>query len=85
MIWIGTNTTDRQASKASFQAWLGKDPRLNNTGDDIWLYDSQTAIVDYIAYGTNNTTFQLEILTLLVFESLQLDKTTMERLLRYCS
>lgn len=56
VIWIGTNTTDRQASGASFQAWLGKDPRLNNFGDDIWLYDSQTAIVDYIAYGTNNTT-----------------------------
>ncbi|WP_017317028.1 beta strand repeat-containing protein [Mastigocladopsis repens] len=54
VIWIGTNTSDRQASGATFQTWLGQSPSLNNTGDDVWLYDNQTQIVDYIAYGSGS-------------------------------
>jgi uncharacterized repeat protein (TIGR01451 family) len=53
VIWIGNNNVSHQAQKATFQAWLGQAPKLNNTGDDVWLYDSQTRIVDYIAYGNN--------------------------------
>jgi uncharacterized repeat protein (TIGR01451 family) len=55
VIWIGSNNTSTQAANAAFQAWLGQSsPKLNNAGDDIWLYDSQNQIIDYIAYGTNN-------------------------------
>lgn len=54
VIWVGdeTNTPDRKATGAKFQAWLGKAPKLNNSGDDMWLYDRDTKIVDYIAYGS---------------------------------
>lgn len=54
VIWIGDNTADHQASDAAFQDWLAQAPKLNNDGDDIWLYDDQTRVVDYVAYGTNN-------------------------------
>ncbi|OYD91035.1 hypothetical protein CDG77_16550 [Nostoc sp. 'Peltigera membranacea cyanobiont' 213] len=30
---------------------MGQTPKLNNSGDDIWLYDNQNKIIDYIAYG----------------------------------
>ena len=54
VIWVGdnTNTPDRTATGATFQAWLGKAPKLNNSGDDMWLYDKDNKIVDYIAYGS---------------------------------
>ncbi|MBW4616277.1 MAG: hypothetical protein KME21_23985 [Desmonostoc vinosum HA7617-LM4] len=29
-------------------------PKLNNLGDDIWLYDNQDKIIDYVAYGSAN-------------------------------
>lgn len=54
VVWIGTDTPDRQADEAAFQFYLSNAPRLNNNGDDVWLYDPQTRIVDYMAYGTNN-------------------------------
>ncbi len=56
VIWIGdeTNTPDRQATGAAFEAWLGNAPKLNNTGDDIWLYDPDSKIVDYVAYGSGD-------------------------------
>jgi uncharacterized repeat protein (TIGR01451 family) len=54
VIWIGTNNSNNQATGAAFQDWLGKDPKLNDSGEDLWLYDAQTQIVDYIAYGSNN-------------------------------
>jgi uncharacterized repeat protein (TIGR01451 family) len=53
VIWVGTNNSNNQATGAAFQAWLGKDTKLNDSGDDMWLYDAQTQIVDYMAYGTN--------------------------------
>jgi outer membrane protein OmpA-like peptidoglycan-associated protein len=52
IVWIGNKTTDRQAPKAAFQTWLGQEPKLNNEGDDVWLYDDKLGIVDYIAYGS---------------------------------
>ncbi len=52
VIWIGENAPDRQATGAAFQTWIGTSAKLNNSGDDIWLYDSQLRIVDYIAYGS---------------------------------
>ncbi|MGI8504582.1 MAG: lamin tail domain-containing protein [Hassallia sp.] len=52
VIWIGANNASHQASGAAFQDWLNQPVKLNNTGDDVWLYDSQTQIVDYIAYGS---------------------------------
>jgi uncharacterized repeat protein (TIGR01451 family) len=55
VIWIGSQGANTQATGATFQAWLGKSPRLNDDGDDVWLYDSQTKIVDYIAYGSSTS------------------------------
>ena len=54
VVWIGTQTSNRNADNAAYQFYLGNDPRLNNTGDDVWLYDSQTQIIDYMAYGTGD-------------------------------
>lgn len=54
VIWIGANNANNQASGAAFQAWLNQPPNLNNAGDDVWLYDSQLRIVDYIAYGSDS-------------------------------
>jgi uncharacterized repeat protein (TIGR01451 family) len=54
VIWIGNNNANHQATGAAFQAWLGQTPKLNNLGDDIWLYDNQNQIIDYIAYGSAN-------------------------------
>ncbi|KJH70534.1 lamin tail domain-containing protein [Aliterella atlantica] len=51
VIWIGNNTPHHQADDAAWQIWLGQRPKLNNDGDDIWLYDERSQIVDYIAYG----------------------------------
>jgi uncharacterized repeat protein (TIGR01451 family) len=52
VIWIGENAPDHQATDAAFQTWLGNAPKLNNAGDDIWLYDDQLRVVDYVAYGS---------------------------------
>ncbi|MGA7937405.1 MAG: lamin tail domain-containing protein [Kovacikia sp.] len=54
VIWIGDNVPDHQAAGAAFQTWLGQIAKLNNAGDDIWLYDAQTRIVDYVAYGSGS-------------------------------
>lgn len=54
VIWIGSNNATHQATAAAFQAWLGQTPKLNNSGDDIWLYDNQDKIIDYIAYGSGS-------------------------------
>lgn len=54
VVWIGSNTPDKQTSGATYQFYLNRAPKLNDDGEDIWLYDAQTSIVDYIAYGTDN-------------------------------
>ncbi|MBD2356976.1 DUF11 domain-containing protein [Tolypothrix sp. FACHB-123] len=33
---------------------MGQTPKLNNSGDDLWLYDNQNQVIDYIAYGSAN-------------------------------
>ena len=53
VIWVGERTVSRNVSIAAFQAWLGKSARLSNEGDDMWLYDAEGRIVDYLAYGAN--------------------------------
>ncbi|MGF1937123.1 MAG: lamin tail domain-containing protein [Nostoc sp. ChiQUE02] len=54
VIWIGNNKPNQQATAAAFQTWLGQTPKLNNSGDDIWLYDNQNKIIDYVAYGAGS-------------------------------
>ncbi|WP_062286948.1 lamin tail domain-containing protein [Nostoc piscinale] len=55
VIWIGSNNANTQATGAAVQLWMGlSSNRLTNAGDDVWLYDSQNQIIDYIAYGTGN-------------------------------
>ncbi len=55
VIWVGERTVSRDVSPAAFQAWLGRSARLSNEGDDMWLYDAEGRIVDYVAYGSNTT------------------------------
>ena len=54
VVWIGSNTPDKQVSGATYQFYLNQVPKLRDDGDDIWLYDAQTRIVDYIAYGSSD-------------------------------
>ena len=54
VIWVGSQIASKDATNATFQAWLGRGASLNNSGDDMWLYDVSTTLVDYIAWGTNN-------------------------------
>jgi fimbrial isopeptide formation D2 family protein len=83
IIWVGNQSlpltspsiTNAMGSDVVFQAWLKQGPSLNNLGDDVWLYDSQTKIVDYMAYGAGtaintrstlnlwNTTYESLLLT----------------------
>jgi|GEM_PF-3089763 len=52
VVWIGAQTAVKNAAHASYQAWLGQAPKLNNTGDDVWLYTSDSILIDHMAYGT---------------------------------
>ncbi|MCC5640189.1 lamin tail domain-containing protein [Nostoc sp. CHAB 5844] len=54
VIWIGSENANTQATGAAFQRGLGFSTRLTNGGDDVWLYDSQNQIIDYMAYGTGS-------------------------------
>ncbi len=60
VIWVGDQNDasgqipERFAAGAAFQDWLGSSPKLNNTGDDVWLYDADTKVIDYIAYGSGS-------------------------------
>lgn len=54
VVWIGQDTPDKQADDAAYDFYLNQTPKLNNSGDDVWLYDPQTRIVDYMAYGADN-------------------------------
>lgn len=54
VVWVGSETADKKANDAAFQFYLGQSASLNNAGDDMWLYDANTRIVDYMAYGSNN-------------------------------
>jgi len=54
VVWIGKPFTMTQASNAALQVHLGKRPKLNNSGDDVWLFDGGGKLVDYMAYGSDN-------------------------------
>lgn len=54
VIWIGEQNNNNNASGATFQAWLNQTPKLRNRGDDVWLYDTDTSVIDYVAYGSNS-------------------------------
>jgi uncharacterized repeat protein (TIGR01451 family) len=86
VVWIGSDTPDKKATGASYQFYLNQIQKLNNEGEDIWLYDAQTRIVDYIAYGSDNAintfpdsalnlwqnTYQASLKTVLVGQSISL-------------
>ena len=55
VIWVGQASATTHAPQASFQAWLGNAPKLNDTGDDMWLYEqssSELSLVDYMSVGS---------------------------------
>lgn len=83
VIWIGEQTPDKDVSGSAgvaFQAWLGNAPKLRDNAEDIWLYDDQNRIIDYIAYGQNQGTAQAVIVP--PPESLGLWDTTYQVALR---
>ena len=55
VVWVGsdTGTSNKQAPNAAYQFYAEQSPKLRDGGDDIWLYDTKTRIVDYVAYGLN--------------------------------
>lgn len=58
VIWVGQKGTHTSAPQASFQAWLRNSPKLNDTGEDMWLYEvsaSGLALLDYISVGSTAT------------------------------
>jgi hypothetical protein len=55
VIWIGKNIPGRSATGAAFQDWLNTAPSLNNDGDDVWLYDANTKLIDYMSYGLTSS------------------------------
>ena len=52
VVWVGTQVATRNATGATFQAWLGQGANLNDSGDDVWLVDSSNRIIDYVVYGS---------------------------------
>ncbi len=54
VLWVGDDFNMTQAPNAALQVHLGKSAKLNNRGDDVWLFDEAGEIVDYMAYGSNN-------------------------------
>lgn len=57
VVWVGQKGANTTAAYASFQAWLRGAPKLNDGGDDLWLYE-QTAtgltLVDYMSFGSGS-------------------------------
>ena len=57
MLWIGSSDDPnglKNATNAAAQFYAGKNFALNNDGDDIWLFDDNNRLVDYMAYGSDN-------------------------------
>ncbi len=58
VVWLGQKTVNTTAATASFQAWLRVAPKLNDTGDDLWLYEQTAnglALVDYMSFGSGSS------------------------------
>lgn len=58
VVWVGQKSAMTTATNASFQAWLRNAPKLNDSGDDLWLYEqtaSGLALVDYMSVGSTGT------------------------------
>ena len=54
VVWLGPPDDPlglKRAPSTAVTFYAGESPRLNNTGDDLWLFDAQGRIVDYMAYG----------------------------------
>lgn len=57
VVWVGSNNDPngiKNAANAAAQFYVGKSVKLNNDGDDIWLFDDNDRLVDYIAYGSGD-------------------------------
>ncbi|MCB9809455.1 lamin tail domain-containing protein [Candidatus Peribacteria bacterium] len=57
VIWVGNpgvlqSTT---STEVTFQAWMGKAPKLNNGNDDLWLYDPSDAVVGIVSWGSGTS------------------------------
>ena len=56
VVWVGTqDLTNKNASGATFQAWLGQTQKLANSADDVWLYGTNNEFIDYVAWGSVNS------------------------------
>lgn len=54
VVWVGTqDLTTRNATGASFQAWLGQTQKLANGADDVWLFGANNEFIDYVAWGSS--------------------------------
>ncbi|NPA76645.1 MAG: hypothetical protein GXN93_02735, partial [Candidatus Diapherotrites archaeon] len=54
VVWIGSEAEGHTAPNAAIQIYVYKKASLNNSGDDIYLFDNQNRLVDYMAYGTGS-------------------------------
>lgn len=57
VVWVGQKGANTTAAYASFQAWLRGAPKLNDGGDDLWLYEqtpSGLTLVDYMSFGSGS-------------------------------
>ncbi|MRX26642.1 lamin tail domain-containing protein [Kangiella sp. HZ709] len=55
VVWVGVSTNpDNNAPSADLQLWLGLSAQLNNTADDVRLYDSSGSLIDFVGYGSTS-------------------------------
>jgi len=53
VVWVGASSPDNTAPGAKYNFYLNQSAsKLNDTGDDLWLYDPSLRIVDYVAWGS---------------------------------
>ncbi len=57
VIWIGEDTGSdlKNAPGAAAQFYVRTNCKLRDKGDDVWLFDGEGKIVDYVAYGSDNS------------------------------
>ncbi|MCD6155103.1 MAG: lamin tail domain-containing protein [Candidatus Verstraetearchaeota archaeon] len=57
VVWVGSSDDPngiKNAANAAAQFYVGEKVKLNNDGDDIWLFDDDNRLVDYMAYGSGD-------------------------------